>query len=252
MKKRILSMLLAIVMVVGLVPGFSITASAATTTVTATYELTHTHSFGYTATNGVITETCKDCTHNATATITIPNNADLYFTGNPITPAEVTYSSNWQGDELTVNYEDNVYRGSAKAFITKNEVKAEKQFTINYYGSTATLSCNRNEAGWANSATLIAPDGHTVSLTNAGEYSNSISLPDAQSYRTIEYFIKTNEGKTYKLYVSYEKVDSIAPTVKDTTVTDVTQNGATVTITASNRQQGSINPSDVVNYTLYL
>lgn len=32
MKKRILSMLLAIVMVVGLVPGFSITASAATTT----------------------------------------------------------------------------------------------------------------------------------------------------------------------------------------------------------------------------
>ncbi|MGN1132466.1 MAG: GLUG motif-containing protein, partial [Ruminococcus sp.] len=92
------------------------------------------HEYTYTATNSVITETCKKCdTHNATATLQLDSDADLTYTGEEITPVSVTYSEGWQGSkELTVNYDNNINAGedTAKASITINGATAELNFSI--------------------------------------------------------------------------------------------------------------------------
>ena len=91
----------------------------------------HTHSYTYSGSGSgaVITETCT-CGHNATATISIRDDADLTYTGSDIEPAEVTYSDGWEGGNLTLDYENNVNAGNAKATIKKDNATASVTFTI--------------------------------------------------------------------------------------------------------------------------
>jgi len=233
------------------------TMPASDVTVSATFKELHTHVYSYTGSGNVITETCTvpNCTHVETAEITIPSGADQYFTGNPITPCQIVYSANWKGGELTLIYENNVSvsQSMAKVSATKDTATARAQFSIIPYIHAADLECTRNGAGWAQSARLIAPGGHTISLSSDGAYHTVVALPDANEERTVDYWIRPNQypGKTYQLSVKYNKVDSIAPGVQNTAVTNVTQNSAEITITANNLQQDSINPSNVVLFTLY-
>lgn len=89
----------------------------------------HQHSYTYTADSNTITERC-DCGHRATATIYVPADADLTYTGSPITPAEVDCSNGWQGGDLTPDYENNTDVGPATAKITKDGATASVNFTI--------------------------------------------------------------------------------------------------------------------------
>ena len=89
----------------------------------------HTHSYTYSGSDAVITETCI-CGHNATATISIRDGANLTYTGSAITPAEVTYSDGWKGGNLTLDYENNTNAGNATATITKDNATASVTFTI--------------------------------------------------------------------------------------------------------------------------
>lgn len=101
----------------------------------------HQHSYTYTASVGTITETCT-CGHSATASVNIPAGADLTYTGSAITPAEVSYSTGWQGGDLTITYSDNTNVGIATASITKNDQTAQVTFTITAkaYGESSGIT----------------------------------------------------------------------------------------------------------------
>ena len=85
------------------------------------------------ATNGEsITENCYYCEHKATATLTMDPNADLSYTGSPISPVTVVYSDGWLGNELLVTYENNtcVTEQGATANISKGDTTATLTFMI--------------------------------------------------------------------------------------------------------------------------
>ncbi len=89
----------------------------------------HTHSYTYAADENVITESCV-CGHSATATLSIPDTADLAYTGSEITPAVVTYGTAWAGGDLTITYADNRNAGTATASITMGGATASTEFEI--------------------------------------------------------------------------------------------------------------------------
>lgn len=101
----------------------------------------HQHSYTYTADGDTITESCT-CGHSATASVNIPAGADLTYTGSAITPAEVSYSTGWQGGDLTITYSDNTNVGIATASITKNGQTAQVTFTITAkaYGESSGIT----------------------------------------------------------------------------------------------------------------
>lgn len=99
----------------------------------------HTHSYTYSGSGAVITEEC-DCGHSATATISIRADADLTYTGSAIEPAEVTYSEDWQGGNLTPAYENNINAGTAKATIKKGDAEASVEFTIEKANQTEPIA----------------------------------------------------------------------------------------------------------------
>lgn len=97
--KRFLSILLSLVLVLGMLPGMSLTASAAdstteitpsntsgTMTITLTIDAAHSHNFTYTASGATITATCEaGCpdgydTNGIAVTLSAPN--DLSYDGN--------------------------------------------------------------------------------------------------------------------------------------------------------------------------
>ena len=95
----------------------------------------HQHSYTYTASGGTITESCT-CGHSAMATISIPGGTNLTYTGSAITPAEVSYSTGWQGGTLTPTYKNNTNVGTATAEITIGGATASVNFTITRAGQT--------------------------------------------------------------------------------------------------------------------
>lgn len=101
----------------------------------------HQHSYTYTADGDTITESCT-CGHSEKATISIPGGTNLTYTGSAITPAEVSYSTDWQGGDLTITYSDNTNAGTATASITKNVQTAQVTFTITAkaYGESSGIT----------------------------------------------------------------------------------------------------------------
>jgi len=88
------------------------------------------HTYSYSATDNVITETCDcGCEHSETATIKAPTN--LIYDGTA-KEATVEYSSNWQGGELLIGYSEggNVNTGRVDATISKDSATALVSYTI--------------------------------------------------------------------------------------------------------------------------
>ena len=78
-----------------------------------------------------ISERCCTCDHYAYAKVSVPSEVDkYYYYGEPLTPGEVSYSSGWQGGELTIKYKNNNGAGSAKAYIEKDGAEAFVHFPI--------------------------------------------------------------------------------------------------------------------------
>ena len=164
------------------------------------------------------------------------------------------YSPGWQGGELTIDYGKEIkYTGLYRPSITKNDAKAKTDFQIVYYAPEATLTYERKaeNAAWAKGATLTAPEGHLIASSRNGEFVDSLTLGNAYSNSTPEYFIKKTGGdKIYRLFVSnYNKVDGTKPTVNSASADQVTHNSATVTVTAG---WEAPNASPLVLYTLCL
>ena len=92
----------------------------------------HIHKYTYTTDEqtNIITQTCV-CHHSATATLNVPSgpyyaNAD----GSPVTPATVTYSSNWVGEQPEITYQNNTTAGIATASLTIGGKTVRIDFTI--------------------------------------------------------------------------------------------------------------------------
>ena len=89
------------------------------------------HEIQYSAADGVIAETCKNCdAYTETASLKIDSAADLTYTGNEITPLNVEYSEGWENGTLEITYKNNVDIGTATGEITYNGVTASKGFEI--------------------------------------------------------------------------------------------------------------------------
>ena len=89
------------------------------------------HNLLYSAKDNVITESCTvvGCGHVQTATLAL-SDSEFIYTGAPITPASVNYSSGWFSNAATVIYENNVNVGAATAKITYGDKSASLGFEI--------------------------------------------------------------------------------------------------------------------------
>ena len=172
----------------------SCTAQAICDVCNMPYGKLNSHSVQHAAEGASVVQTCKNCTHRATATLRIKEGASLAYTGSAIEPVEVIYSSNWQNNKhYTLTYSNNVDVGTATCTHTAYGQTATISFTITKpyapafdfpaaateisYGETladAGLTFTENEYGtfaWKNpSATPDAGTAdHTVVFTPASD-----------------------------------------------------------------------------------
>ncbi len=70
----------------------------------------------------VITQSCTSCSSscdfNVTATLGLDPKQSLVYTGNEITPATVTYTGAWLGEDINITYSNNINIGEALATAT--------------------------------------------------------------------------------------------------------------------------------------
>lgn len=108
------------------------TKAGTCTTCGTTYH-TDSHSYTYSASDNIITETCANgCAHSATAELKV---SDGTYTGAAITTAIVEYTGGWKGGDLEIAYQNNTAvsttESKASCTITKNGATATAGFTIN-------------------------------------------------------------------------------------------------------------------------
>ncbi len=114
-----------------------------------------------------ITESCGlGCGHTSTATLQIKSDQDLVYTGEPITPMEMVYDSNWVGGQNQPDancYSNNVEPGEATCTFTYGKATIVKTFTIekrNYV--VDNLIQNMTYDGEPHGITVDAPEGSTI------------------------------------------------------------------------------------------
>ena len=153
----------------------------------------HTHSYTYSGSGTVITETCT-CNHSATATISIQADADRTYTGSDIEPAEVTYSEDWQGGNLTPAYENNINAGTATATITKDTATASVTFTIEKASQTAPAANEGYTIDYANE-TITVTSGYEVYTAEDG--GTAVQTGDTVTPGTTYYIRRQGDNNHY-------------------------------------------------------
>ncbi len=173
MKKRFLSMLLAIVMVVGLVPGFAVTASAATTTLTAWD-------------NTEITLNCNDVldlsklseSPTSSTTIVVKGNG-VRIIGNPaVTFNNVkvhfvygTMSDKYTDDTIDISIQDFKVSGQ---FVLR-QYTAPSKVTINYSGD-CSFAGGFGDTNDKAPIVYQAAERATLKLTGTQYYFNDVTF----------------------------------------------------------------------------
>ncbi|MBO5388702.1 MAG: hypothetical protein J6A59_11280, partial [Lachnospiraceae bacterium] len=114
-----------------------------------------------------ITESCRSgCGHTSTATLQIKSDQDLVYTGEPITPMEMVYDSNWVGGQNQPDancYSNNVEPGEATCTFTYGDATIVKTFTIekrNYVVGNPIQ--NMTYDGEPHGITVDAPEGSAI------------------------------------------------------------------------------------------
>ena len=114
-----------------------------------------------------ITESCGlGCGHTSTATLQIKADQDLVYTGEPITPMEMVYDSNWVGGQNQPDancYSNNVEPGEATCTFTYGNATIVKTFTIekgNYVVDNPIQ--NMTYDGEPHGIIVDAPEGSTI------------------------------------------------------------------------------------------
>ena len=89
------------------------------------------HYYTYTQSENVITQTCAyHSTLAATAMVTLDEDLRVAYTGNPIEPMEVVCSADWEYDQPTVTYKNNVHGGIATSSVVIGDAQVDGTFTI--------------------------------------------------------------------------------------------------------------------------
>lgn len=153
----------------------------------------HTHSYTYSGSGSIITEEC-DCGHSATATISIRDGANLTYTGSAITSAEVTYSDDWQGGDLTPTYENNTNAGTAMATITKDNATASVTFTIEKASQTAPAANEGYAIDYANETISIQSGYEVYTAENDG---TAVQTGDTVAPGTTYYIRRQEDNNHY-------------------------------------------------------
>lgn len=183
----------------------------------------HQHSYTYTADSNTITERCA-CGHRATATISVPADADLTYTGSAVTPAEVDYSTGWQGGDLTPDYENNTDVGTATAKITKDTATASVMFEIARAAQTAPGEGEGYVINYA-AETIAIQSGYEVYT----DESASVRIENGRAVTPgTTYYIRKAETTTHNpsdftaFTVTARPATPAAPEVTDRTDTSIT------------------------------
>lgn len=183
--------------------------------------LYHLHNYTYAASGTVITERCT-CGHEETATLKL-DGGPYYYTGSPVTPAKVGYTSGWLGGDLTVGYQNNTAPGTAAASITKDNATASLNFTIaagctvkyhlnGVYASkyaTSGLS-TKFIAQVAQGATLTAPPEPIADDYEFAGWYKTAACADGQKWDFTADTVTSNETI---LYAKWTPKPAIAPTI---------------------------------------
>lgn len=89
------------------------------------------HYYTYTQSENIITQQCAYHSGlSATATVTLEEDLRVVYTGNPIQPMKVECSTDWEYDQPSVTYENNVYGGTATCYATIGNAQVDGSFTI--------------------------------------------------------------------------------------------------------------------------
>ncbi len=90
-----------------------------------------THYYSYLVEDGVVTQKCAEHTGlAATATISMDSKSGLQYTGAEITPVSIAYSSDWEYDEFSISYANNVEIGTANYTLTAGSYSTTQTFEI--------------------------------------------------------------------------------------------------------------------------
>ncbi len=196
------------------------------------------HSFVYTASDNVITETCANlaCSHSATATVST-DSTHYDYNGKAHT-ATVTYSDGWAGGELTVSYsgtaEDNsdyavtgpISVGNITASISIGGVTAESYFGIGQakpdlgdisvespatvYTSTAIADVVLGRTNTTVPGTLTL-DSRQYLMPNQTEYNWTFTPDD-----TVNYDVTTGTVSITVIQDVWVKLEIVTPPTKTT------------------------------------
>lgn len=186
------------------------------------------HSYTYFSSGNTVTETCNNCSHTATATLTA---TDATYAGSPITTgAYVIYSDGWAGSQEhgEITYSNNLNVGEATAKVTVE-------------GKVLTTTFKINAAKISGAAVTLSPTSGTY---NGTAYNPSVSV-------TLDGFGTLVEGTDYTL--SWNKTGF---TNADTYTVTVTGEGnfegtteRTFTINAANLADVKVEQVGTLTYT---
>ena len=119
------------------------------------------HTTSYLLNGNVLMESCSECTHSATATLSAD---EVYtYTGEEIKEATIEYSEKWQGEKPTeITYNDNVESGIATAKITVEGHELTTTFRI---AKPYDITINTPENGSVTVEETTVLEGGNVVLT---------------------------------------------------------------------------------------
>ena len=148
-----------------------------------------------------ITESCTSCTTtcdlSATATLELDSTRSLEYTGSEITPATLTYTGTWLGDDPQFTYENNVNIGTAT--VTASYARYSIDLTTNFTITKITPATPALTA--VNASIQGKADGKILGLSTEMEYSTDgeIFIPVTDPDMALcpgTYLVRTSETET--------------------------------------------------------
>ena len=187
--KRFLSILLSLVLVLGMLPGMSLTASADNMTITLTIAPPHSHSFSYALNEAgdTVTASCtEDCPVTEGLSLTISAPTALGYDGSAKAASLSSgYNTEAFPGDYTISYKQGetalgsapVDAGTYTASVTVDTKTASVSYTI----SRADLSPTVSLEGWASNEAAKTPVLEGNSGSGAVTYTYAVKGTDAFS-----------------------------------------------------------------------
>lgn len=145
-----------------------------------------------------------------------------------------------EGSTLTASAPGTVKIKAYKAEDENSYAAESAEKEINITAPLAKLSPKApdGENGWYKSASLIAPDGYSISTAEYSDYSSSISFPEGKTAE-LTYYLKdiSSEASLYYTFPGPVNVDGTPPDIYYRNG-DITENSAIITASATDSGSG--------------